>query len=119
MDDFVLIIENKHKAKNILNIINDFVENKLNLSLNKKTNYFPNKLGIDFCGYKVFETHILLRKRSIKKIKRDLKYLKNQKEIIIRLNNFKAHSKHTNSYNLRLKLYNSLSYKTDIAKFLI
>ena len=46
MDDFVLLLNNKEEARCIKNKIEFFLSDKL--ELNKKSKYFPNKLGIDF-----------------------------------------------------------------------
>lgn len=43
MDDGILIVENKQKAKIILNQITNFIKEELDLDLNKKTGYFPLK----------------------------------------------------------------------------
>src|SRR5690606_27855300 len=39
----------------------------LGLRLNPKTAYFPAERGVDFCGYRTWTTHVLPRKRNIKK----------------------------------------------------
>lgn len=39
---------------------------KEELKLNKKTNYFKAKQGVNFCGYKIFATHILQKKENKK-----------------------------------------------------
>lgn len=124
MDDFVLLVESKEKAKQLLNKIDLFVNDILHLKLNKKTSYFPNKNGVDFCGYKIFETHILLRKRNIKKMKKTIsilnkKYVANNldmNEVIIKLSSFKAHAKHADTYNIREKIYDSLLFKQESSK---
>ena len=41
--------------------------NGLALSLNPKTAIHPWQRGIDFCGYRIWPTHILPRKRNIKR----------------------------------------------------
>ena len=73
MDDFIILTKDREGAKEILNKISEFLNIKLELELNKKTRYFPSKLGIDFCGYKVYETHIMIRKRCKKKILKNIK----------------------------------------------
>lgn len=55
-----------------------FLEEKLRLNLNNKTCIRPITLGIDFLGYKVWSTHVKLRKSSARKIKRRIKYLQKQ-----------------------------------------
>ena len=113
MDDFVMLVESKDIAFKYFDMVNNFINSELNMKLNKKSGYFPNKLGIDFLGYKVYETHILLRKRSKIKIKKKIKLYKkgyisesNMKRI---LNSWYGHIKHSNSYNLRCKVENKLN----------
>lgn len=117
MDDFVLLLKDKYEAKLILNKINIFVAS-LKLELNNKTRYYPSNLGIDFCGYVIYENYIKVRKRCIKKIKRKVKkwnelYKKNKlnyKKYLLSFNSFKGHIKHSNSYNLCNKIYNSILF---------
>lgn len=63
MDDFIILVENKVEAKYIYDLVEIFVNNKLKLELNKKSCYYPSKLGCNFCGYIVYEKYILVRKR--------------------------------------------------------
>ncbi len=119
MDDFVLLINNKEEAKNVLDKIRTFLDLKLNLELNKKTCYYPSYKGVNFCGYIVYNTHILIRKRSIKKIKRKINkwnILYNNEQLdyhkfILCFNSFKGHIKHANSYNLYNKLCEKLEFE--------
>lgn len=73
MDDGILILENKQKAKETLEKIEKFVNEKLDLELNKKTSYFPLKVGVIFCGYKIYTTHKLLKRANIKRMKKRIK----------------------------------------------
>lgn len=66
MDDFILIVPNKAVAKIMLAFIEEQV-NALGLRLNPKSCYFPLNRGVDFAGYRTWPTHILPRKRNIKK----------------------------------------------------
>ncbi len=62
--------------KTVLNINPQFLlflKDALHLELNAKSRYFPNKMGVNFCGYRIFATHKLLRNCSKKKIKRHVK----------------------------------------------
>ena len=81
MDDFVFILNKKEEAKIILT---------------KIEKYFPVKLGIDFCGYRVYENHILIRNRNKKKIIKEIKSGKNIK-------NYKGYLIHSNSHNFYTK----------------
>ena len=112
MDDFVLILETKEKAKEMLEKIKTFLDENLKLELNSKTAYFKQNQGINFCGYRIWKTHRLLREQSKKKMKRKLKnfqklYKKGKIElpyIKACINSWKGHAKHANSYNLINKM---------------
>lgn len=108
MDDFVLLLKNKEEAVYIFNRIRIFLKQKLKLDLNKKSKYFPNKQGIDFCGYKVYETHILVRKRCKRDMKTKIKkwnhlFINNKldvRKVQMSINSWKAHCSYASSYNL-------------------
>ena len=119
MDDFIFLLENKEKCKEILNKVRNFIEIELHLKLNEKSRYYPHKMGVDFCGYKIFETHRLLRKRSKKKIKKNIKlwnYLKEEEKLdkhmmLLCWNSWIGHTKHSNSYNFRKQMYSKIIEK--------
>ena len=67
MDDFVMLVKTKEEAKELKQKINLFVNEELELELNNKSKYYPNSMGADFCGYRIFETHRLLRNSSKKR----------------------------------------------------
>lgn len=108
MDDFVLFIKSKEECKKKYKDIEIFLNEKLKLKLNKKSKYYTSKLGCDFCGYIIYETHIKLRKRSIKRYKKAIKYFNFHTDLSTKknltLNSFKGHFAHANSYNLINKL---------------
>ena len=67
LDDSIIIVRTKEEAKNALNEITKFLEDNLKLKLNKKTQIFKGKQGVNFCGYKINEYRMKLRnlKRSL------------------------------------------------------
>ena len=73
------------KCKNFLHLtlrkIQKYLKTQLNLTLKKNYQLFPTFVrGVDFLGYRLFEKHILLRKRTKQKLKRVSKYLLNNLE---------------------------------------
>ena len=116
MDDFVILSHDKNYLKELYIEINNFLEFELNLKLNPKTNIFPYKQGINFCGYRIWPTHILPRKRNIKKMRKRLKYLsKLYRKRKITLNEFKSslmsylgYLKHCNSYTTLKSILNEI-----------
>ncbi len=131
MDDFVLLVKDKEEAKRLFSLIEDFLREHLRLELNPKSRYFPSALGVDFCGYRIFETHKLLRKRCVVKIKKRIKEW-NQTfeeedfdihEVLLCWNSFLGHSAHANSYHLQKKMFSKMLFlenaKEDFVPFKI
>ena len=50
MDDGIILLKTKEKAKEILEAIQKFLKEKLKLELNQKTQIFKNKPGVNLCG---------------------------------------------------------------------
>ncbi len=118
MDDFILLVPNKVIAKEVFLKIESFLTEHLKLKLNPKSRYFPSSQGVDFCGYRIFETHRLIRKRSIKKIKKKIRYWNdlaksnslNIHKSLLSWNSFLNHSSHANCYTLQNKLFNMIEF---------
>ena len=119
MDDFIILLKNKDECKYVYDKIKIFLNERLNLEYNHKSRYYPNKLGINFCGYRIFETHKLLRSRCKKKIKKNINiwnklYLEEKLNInktIMCFNSHLAHIKHANSYNFLNNIYNKFVFR--------
>jgi retron-type reverse transcriptase len=73
MDDFVVIHKSKTFLKELLTDIDRFLKETLSLRLNPKTAIYPGKHGIDFCGYRIWPTHIKPRKSTVKRAKKRLR----------------------------------------------
>ena len=73
MDDFILLLKTKEECKKVKKQIEKFLADTLKLELNDKSRYYPYKMGVNFCGYRIFTTHRLLRLSSKKKIKKNIK----------------------------------------------
>ena len=76
LDDSVLLVKSKEEAKKCLSNIKEFLDLKLGLCLNKKTQIFKSKQGINFCGYKINENRLKLRDKGKRKLKKKVKKLK-------------------------------------------
>lgn len=116
MDDGVVLHGNKDFLQSLKAEITKFLEKKLKLRLNSKTDIFPVSQGIDFVGYRTWATHKLLRKSSKKRMRRKLKvlvqlYEKGQtgKEAIIQsVNSWMGHAKWADTFTLRRLIHNSV-----------
>jgi retron-type reverse transcriptase len=73
MDDFVILHADKAYLHDLLGKIEALLNNELSIHLNPKTGIFPGKHGIDFCGYRIWPTHIKPRKRTVKRAKKRLR----------------------------------------------
>ena len=70
------MVKTKEEAKEILDKIKKFLKENLELELNKKTQIFKNKQGVNFCGYKINEYRMKIRDKGKRKLKKKIKYLK-------------------------------------------
>lgn len=76
LDDSVLMVKTKEEAREAWKQIADFLDKNLELKLNKKTQIFKGKQGVNFCGYKINEYRMKLRDKGKRKLKKKVKYLK-------------------------------------------
>lgn len=76
MDDSAILVETKNEAKEILGKISVFLQERLKLELNSKTQIFKNKQGVNFCGYKINEYRLKIRDKGKRKLKKKVKKLK-------------------------------------------
>lgn len=122
MDDCVIVVDDREKAKIVLELVRIFTEDILHLKLNEnKSKIFPINQGVNVVGYKIYATHRLLRNDSKKKIKRKAKampkLIANKKLTIEKaeqmLNSWNGHASHASSYNFIEKLIkkNDFIYK--------
>lgn len=121
MDDTVILVKTKKEAKEILNKIEKFLKENLNLSLNKKTQIFKSKQGINFCGYKINEYRLKIRDKGKKKFKKKVKKLLNEikegkitsKDARIYLTGHIGYFETANTYNLKKR---NIFLRDDIVK---
>jgi len=94
MDDF-LILNHKKDLHFISKKTTHFLNHYLELEINpKKDHIFPALKGIDFVGYIVFQSHILLRKSTVKR------FLKKNNNAIA----FYSYAKHADAHLLTKSL---------------
>ena len=98
MDDIVILSSNKQLLYDLKLEIIDYLKNNLKLELSKYQ-VFPISQGIDFIGYKIFKTHILIRKSIKQNFIKMIKINYNEKSI----NSYLVWFSHCNSINLQNK----------------
>ncbi|KAA0257235.1 alpha/beta hydrolase [Deferribacter autotrophicus] len=117
MDDFVILGSAKKCLWGLLDKIKDFLL-RLKLRLNPKTNVFPVHRGVDFAGYRTWATHILPRKRNVKKFRKKMKWIQKAYAsgkidldyIRPRVMSFLGYMKHCNSLATTKMLLNEIVF---------
>ena len=124
MDDMVLLHDNKEYLKYCLKEITKYLDEKLHLKLNNKTQIFPMKNGVDLLGFHLYITETgkvikKVRRDSKSNMKRKIKKFKKlyslgkirKKDMELSYNSWVGHAKHGNSYHL---IQNMNKYYNDI-----
>ena len=110
-DDFLLFSNDKSYLQDCKRKIKEFINTKLDLDYSK-SEVFDTKQGVDFCGYRHFGTYVLVRKSTVKRMKRrsrnNEELIKNntydEKHILGQIASDNGILKHSNGYNLRKTL---------------
>lgn len=113
MDDVIILSDSKIQLREWKISIEQFLINELELNLNNKTCIRPIEQGIEFVGYRIWKTHVTLRKSTTLRIKRNLKGIRERyrryeltlPEVTERFNSYIGMLQHTNSYSLQRKIY--------------
>jgi retron-type reverse transcriptase len=113
MDDSVILATDKARLHEYRAKIEAFLSDKLKLSLNDKSALRELGEGIDFCGYRIWGSHIKLRKASALRMKHRLKKLMKQyaagevklEEAQRTLAAYKGVLEHCDSHALRMAIY--------------
>ncbi|MBC8522183.1 MAG: reverse transcriptase [Methanomicrobia archaeon] len=80
-DDGCLLHKSKEALNNLLEEIKIYLNEKLYLELNPKTQIFPiDARGIDFLGYRSFRNYTLLRKSSATRFKHKIRFIEQNHE---------------------------------------
>ncbi|WNF36391.1 RNA-directed DNA polymerase [Bacillaceae bacterium IKA-2] len=114
MDDIIILHHDKQELWKVLEAIDTFLVTNLKLELNNKTTIRPIHTGIEFVGYRVWPTHRKLKKKTVKKMKKRLKYLQNSyakgevtlNDVRCTLASYLGYMKHANCYKLKKKVLN-------------
>lgn len=119
MDDFVILHRDKTALGVVLAEIIGFLDERLRLTLNDKTQIFPiSPRCIDFLGYRIWPDHRLLRKMNVKRTKRKFKkYSRFYGQDRIDLDDIRpgivswlGHAKHADTWRLRKRMFDGLDF---------
>jgi retron-type reverse transcriptase len=119
VDDFLVFSDDKSQLADVREKIREFLV-RLRLRLHpKKSVVFSVKDGIRFLGYRVFPTHRLLPKENIRRFRRRVRRLQQDyiagrvsfAEIHQRLMSWNGHARQANTYRLRCRLFDTISFQ--------
>jgi len=113
MDDFVMLSGSKRQLHEWKKRIAEFTDSRLTLRLNSKTNVMPVAQGVNFCGYRTWWSHRLLRNASARRMRRKLKafewkYAADEidfQRVNASVQSWLGHARHANTYKLRKKMF--------------
>ena len=116
MDDMVILLSTKEECRIVMEKIKMFLNKELKLELNNKSRYYPSKMGVNFCGYRIYDGYRLIRNGSKRKIKKRIKKWKkdnnmgclDRKKMMISFNSWSSHIRHANSYHIYQKIYREI-----------
>jgi len=125
MDDMIIIHPSKQHLKCLCGKIETYLNEYLDLQLNPKSKIFHWTQGIDFCGYRIWPTHIKPRKATVKKARRRLrKYSKiyqDNPEILSKAHqsimSFLGYTKHCQCYNTTRSTLDSIVFRASNVDF--
>lgn len=72
MDDIIIMDTDKSRLEWYRTKMEVFVNERLRLEFNRKTALRPVSCGCEFVGYQIFDDHVLLRKQSTLRMRRNL-----------------------------------------------
>ena len=122
MDDFLVIHPDKNYLRQIRNDIKTFLEYELKLQLHpKKVIIHDVNQGIPFVGYRIFYDHVLIRGKTLVRMRKKLKLRKLMIEkgdddfsIEACLCSIREHLNRADAFGLQNNLFNVLNQKTKI-----
>ena len=113
MDDSMIVHHDKSFLWHAKSEIERFLDENLNLELNGKTTIRTANQGVEWVGYRVWPTHIKIRKSTARRMKARLKQLKKLwktgkvtfEEVDASVQSYMGLLKHCNSYRLRKAVF--------------
>lgn len=112
-DDIIILSDDKKQIKEWHRKMEKFANEVMKMELNDKTCIRPINQGIEFCGFRLWATHVKIRKSTALKMKRNLKgvmHRYNKGDITLEKANQVVSSylgllKHCDSYALRTEIF--------------
>ncbi|MFH1425116.1 MAG: RNA-directed DNA polymerase [archaeon] len=121
VDDFVILHSSKEQLQIWEREIGIFLREELNLKMHPdKSKIVPLSRGVDFVGFRNFYYHRLVRKRNIRKMKRKINNMKNNRisywQLMESYQGWQAYVKWSNSFRLRKEVLKKIyKIRKDVA----
>lgn len=122
MDDFVVFSDSRRDLYQIKNCMREFLIKRLHLTLSeRKSILYETSKGVDYCGFRCFSTHAVVKKDTRKKNYKRMKELSaalqdgaiTPEEFSESLLSIIGHSFYSRNYSYRLNLFDSISKNLD------
>jgi retron-type reverse transcriptase len=119
VDDFLVLGNDKTRLHEVKVAIKEFLLGLWLRLHENKTQLFPATEGTDFLGYRIFPTHLRVRKSNVHRFKRRLKRLQSAyssgeitlEDVENSVRSWLAHATHADSYQLRRQLMSQAVFK--------
>ena len=114
MDDFILFSDDKAQLHEWKERVQHFLSARLRLVLHpRKSLVFPVKVGVDFCGFRIYPTHRRLRRSSVRRFVRRFRHQREAyrcgamtlDEMTTSVQCWIAHAAHGDTWRLRTRLF--------------
>ncbi len=114
VDDFVIFDSDKEKLKSYIEPIDQYLKLKLNLRIHRNKICLQDvSKGLDFLGYFIKFSHMLVRQKVVRRFKSKLYEIKGNEKIfrdeaeraLPMINSYYGHLSHANSFKLRKHIY--------------
>lgn len=106
MDDVVIIGRSNEAMRLLQALMENHAQRAMGLSFSRWS-IQPAAAGVNFCGYRIWATHKLLRKLSVQRARRKLANLSMPEDFVARqkfLAAWAGHARHANTHNLLVNL---------------
>lgn len=115
VDDFVLLSDDKEKLSSCIKPIDDFLQEHLHLRIHTgKIALQPVSCGVDYLGYYIKPTHMLVRQKVVRRFKNKLHRIAavndemsqdQTKALLPMINSYYGHFRHAQTHALCIALY--------------
>ena len=120
-DDFVLLDSDRRRLKETILITANFLTARRLMLHQERCSIRPSYAGVTFVGYRIWPTRRFLRKQSIRRFRRRLRWMKrayargeiHSRDIVPRLMSWQGHAKQADSKGLIRKLSREWAFRRE------